>query len=258
MPYTRAYQLPVQEIAAEEVPNDLNEVGQIPKTRPSLNITPSSNWIQETFNARSLVEDAERGNVFIIEKAKQSSLYQRVISLLTRSTICRITVIASDPVPSRETIARFAESLEEEDSAQLDLLIQTWKADIIEAYREISIAELIEEAEDTIYLRGDSILRGGELESVRLTISSPDMPTRGDTPVTAIYYSPVGGYKIPVADGGVRGDIGNQIGTIAEGPIPFTWTDKSGFRSTMLILPHVIYEIQPVSIELGYEITLLA
>ena len=240
MPYTRAYQIPA---IVAEVPKDLSEVGQISKTRPSLNITPSSNWIQETFNARSIVEDAESGRVFIIEKAKQLSLYQRVISMLTRSTVCRITVIASDPVPSRETITRFAESLEEEDSAQLDLLIQKWKSDTIKAYREINIMESIEEVEDTIYLRGDSILRGGELESVRLTISSPEVPTRGDAPVTAIYYS-------PVADGGMRTPRGESI--------PFTWTDKSGFRSTILILPNTIYEIQPVSIELGYEITLLA
>lgn len=244
MPYTRAYRLPVPPLRAE--------VEQ--KFDSSLNITPSSNWIQETFNSRSLVEDEERGPVFVIEKTKQPSLYQRIRGMQTRSRVCKITVIASDPVPSGRTIEKL-EEISNGDPAELEIQIQKWKAEIIERYREINIGEGGEVLDDLIYLNGNSILGNGDLDSIRLTIFSPDMPTRGDQPVTAIYYS--AGLGAEVIDGGVKAEPG-QISAIAREPIPFTWTDKSGFRSTMVIFPNTIYEIQPVSIELGYEITLLS
>ena len=54
MPYTRAYQLPSPiaaadpQLTAEETPTRL---------KPMLNITPSSNWIQETFYALDIVSE---------------------------------------------------------------------------------------------------------------------------------------------------------------------------------------------------------
>ena len=52
MPYTRAYQLPSPLAAADFQLN----AGETPtRLRPMLNITPSSNWIQETFYAKDIV-----------------------------------------------------------------------------------------------------------------------------------------------------------------------------------------------------------
>lgn len=278
MPYTRAYRLPAQPTAAEEAPAFLNEEGQQlttegaqqTKVRPSLNITPSSNWIQETFYAKDIVaEEVETDGgtktieYLLIEKAKRPSLHQKFSDMLIRAKLFRVTSVASNPVPNKDTLKRFIEQAEG-DTVELDKIKKNWEMEIIRAAANGDVSDVINKiTEETVYLQAE-FFRFFGLESIRLNISSPELPTRGDQPVTAIYYSPFGGDKLTsadgevgVIDGGVK-DGSTQIGTLIEGPIPFTWTDRSGFRSTMIIMPHVVYEIQPVSIELGYEITLLA
>lgn len=266
MPYTRAYQLqlPFAETAAAQ----LNVEETSTRLRPMLNITPSSNWIQETFYAKDIVSEEvevkEGGEITTIEflpieKAKRPSLYQKFIDLQIRAKLFRVTSIASNPVPNEDTLKRFIEQAGGDD-VELDKIKKNWEMEIIKVVADGKVSDAINEiTEETVYLQAEFFRILG-LESIRLTISSPDMPTRGDQPVTAIYYSPFGGDReggVGVIDGGVK-DGFTQIGEIARGPIPFTWTDKSGFISTMVIFPNTIYEIQPVSIELGYEITLLA
>lgn len=255
MPYTRAYQLPVQEVAAEAVQLNIEETPT--KLKPMLNITPSSNWIQETFNARDIVsEEVETDGVttttevFLIEKSKKLSLYQRFSDMQTRAELFSIRVVASNPVPNAETRERFIDQANGDDN-KLAELTTGWETEIIGTVTETSFVEFIDRiTEEEIYLRAELFLRAG-LESIRLTFSSPEVPTRGDTPITAILYSPVAG-------GRVAGEVKVGVTGITGREIPFTWIDKSGFESTMLILPNVIYEIQPVSIGLDYSITLLA
>jgi hypothetical protein len=284
MPYTRAYQLP-SPFAADDQPNaeiplDAGDQpnAEIPldaeetptRLKTMLNITPSSNWIQETFYARDIVVeevdveevDVEEVDVegvttttefLIIEKSKKLSLYQRFSDMQIRSKLFKVIAVASNLVPNADTVKKFIEEANGDDS-RLAELKTGWEMEIIKAVTEGDFSEFIDKiTEEKIYLRA-SFFRASGLESIRLTISSPKLPTRGDTPITAILYSPLDGDKV---DGGIRGDSGQMV-TAAGGPILFTWTDRSGFLSTMVILPNTIYEIQPVSIELGYEITLLA
>jgi hypothetical protein len=243
MPYTRAYQLPSPiaaadpQLTAEETPTRL---------KPMLNITPSSNWIQETFNARDIIaEEVETDGVttttefLIIEKSKKLSLYQRFSDMQTRAELFSVRAVASNPVPNADTVKKFIEDAGGDDT-KLAKIRKYWEMEIIKAVTEGDFSEFIDKiTEETIYLRAD-FFRALGLESIRITFSSPEVPTKGDTPITAILYSPARG------------------AAINGGSIPFTWTDKSGFLSTMTILPHVIYEIQPVSIGLDYAITLLA
>ena len=250
MPYTRAYQVPVQEIAVEAAQLNIEETPTLLK--PMLNITPSSNWIQETFNARDIIVEEVETKItefLIIEKSKKLSLYQRFSDMQTRAEIFSVRVVASNPVPNAETREKFIEEANGDDN-KLAEIKAGWETEIIGIVAETRFVDFIDRiTEEEIYLRADLVLRAAGLESIRLTFSSPEVPTRGDLPVTAILYSST--------DGGIKGDFG-QIGTAAGEGILFSWTDKSGFLSTMKIFPNIIYEIQPVSIGLGYEITLLA
>ena len=260
MPYTRAYQLqlPFAETAAAQ----LNVEETSTRLRPMLNITPSSNWIQETFYASDIIveevkteEGIKRVGFFLINKEKHSSLYQKFSDMQGRAKLFRIKTSASKPVPNAETRKKFIEKANG-DTVELDKINKDWEMEIIKRSDEAAdFNGLIDKiTEETVYLQAE-FFRFFGLESIRLTIFSPDMPTRGDQPVTAIYYS--AGLGAEVIDGGVKAEPG-QISAIARVPIPFTWTDKSGFISTLVIFPNTIYEIQPVSIELGYEITLLS
>jgi hypothetical protein len=239
MPYTRAYQLPSPIAAADP---QLTAEETLTRLRPMLNITPSSNLIQETFYARDIVVEEVENKIIeflIIEKSKKLSLYQRFSDMQTRAELFSVRIVASNLVPNAETRERFIAEANGDD-IKLAELKKGWETETISAFAEISFAEFIDiVTEETVYLRADLFVRAG-LESIRLTFSSPEVPTKGDTPITAILYSPARG------------------AAINGGSIPFTWTDKSGFLSTMTILPHVIYEIQPVSIGLDYAITLLA
>jgi hypothetical protein len=273
MPYTRAYRIPSPFAADDQLTATPLEAGaqltteETPtRLRPMLNITPSSNWIQETFYARDIVSEEveESGEITTIEflpieKTKRPSLYQKFSDLWIRAKLFRVTSIASNPVPNEDTLKRFIEQANGDD-VELDKIKKNWEMEIIRAVDNGDVGDAINKiTEETVYLQAEFFRILG-LESIRLTISSPELPTRGDQPVTAIYYSPFGGDRedgVGVIDGGVRDGFG-QIGAIAKEPILFTWTDRSGFLSTMVILPNTIYEIQPVSIELGYEITLLA
>jgi hypothetical protein len=270
MPYTRAYRLSSPFAADDqlnaEIPLDAGDQLNVEETptqlRPMLNITPSSNWIQETFYARDIVveeveDEFETRQVdrLLIERSKRASLYQRFSDMLTRSKLFRVISVASNLVPNADTVKKFIEDAGGDDT-KLAKIRKEWEMKIIKAVTEGDFSEFIDEiTEEKVYLRAD-FFRVLGLESIRLTISSPELPTRGDQPVTAILYSPIDGDKA-VYEGGIRGDIG-QIGAIAGGPILFSWTDRTGFLSTIMIFPNTIYEIQPVSIELGYEITLLA
>lgn len=279
MPYTRAYQLqlpfaetPAAQLNVEEPPvtdTSLNIEETSAKLGPMLNVTSSSNWIQETFYASDIIveeveteEGIKRVGLFLINKGKQSSLYQKFSDMQVRAKLFRIKISASKPVPNAETRKKFIEKANG-DTVELDKINKDWEMEIIKQSNDADFNGFIDNiTEDTVYLQADPFLRAG-IESIRLTIFSPDMPTRGDLPVTAIYYSQVDGDRLTAADDGVGGEIGvidgsYQVGTIAGGPRPFTWVDKSGFRSTIVILPNVVYEIQPVSIELDYKITLLA
>jgi len=243
MPYTRAYQL---------------NIGDRPvKRRTMLNITPSSNWIQETFYSKDItvVEiETEFGPKNIeclpIERAKRSSLYQRIIDMQTRAELFRVTMVASNLIPNADTLEDFIDKANGDD-VELDKIKKNWEIESINAITESSFTEIIDTVtEEAVYLRAEFFLNAG-LESIRLTISSPELPTRGDSPVTAIYYSPFD--ESTVIDGGIKG----EISLIAREPIPFTWTDKSGFVSTIVIFPNTVYEIQPVSVSIDYGITLL-
>lgn len=245
MPYTRAYQLPSPLAAADFQLN----AGETPtRLRPMLNITPSSNWIQETFYAKDIViveEKIDGGTKqverLIIEKTKRPSLYQKFIDLQTRAKLFHTTISVSNLVPNTDTVKRFIEEADGDD-VELDRIKNAWEMEIIKAATETDVNTAIDKiTEETVYLRADLLVIAG-LESIRLTISSPELPTRGDTPITAILYSPIDEAYLT---------------TIGRG-IPFMWTDRSGFVSTMTILPNVIYEIQPVSIDFRYALTLLA
>lgn len=229
MPYTRAYRLPQPEKAAEAVE----------KETPLLNVTPSSNWIQETFNSRDRVEEEGFGSVIVIRKATRSSLYQRLIDMQTRARLFRLKLIAADPVPNAKTLSKLTEEAKG-DLVLLDRLIKEWESSIIDKYTQVDPSRLVVDvSEDTVLLDADGVLQNEEIDRIRLTISSPELPTRGDLPITAIYLT---------VDSAESRDT----------TYPFTWTDRSGFISTVSILPNVIYEIQPVSIVPLAQLTLLA
>jgi hypothetical protein len=262
MPYTRAYRLS-SPLAADASLN----IEETPiRVRPMLNITPSSNWIQETFYARDIVvveiekrDETTRGERFVIEKAKRASLYQRLIDMQIRTKLFRVTMVASNPVPNTDTIKKFIEEANGDDS-KLAEIRKDWETRIIQAVAESSFDEFIDTiTEETVYLRADFFQEAG-LESIRLTALSPELPTRGDSPITAILYSPTDETADATVDPGIRGEIEQQvpIGVSKGEPIPFSWTDRSGFVSTITIFPNVIYEIQPVSVDFKYPLTLLA
>jgi hypothetical protein len=265
MPYTRAYQVPVQEIAVEAAQLNIEETPT--RLKPMLNITPSSNWIQETFYARDIVVvEIEKGEEtiqvkrFIIEKAERASLYQRLIDMQTRTRLFRVTMVASNPVPNTDTIKKFIEEANGDNSKLVEIR-KDWEARIIQAVAEGDFTEFIDTiTEETVYLRADLFQEAG-LESIRLTILSPELPTRGDTPITAILYSPTDETAVDATtDTGIRGETEQPvpIGVGKGESIPFSWTDRSGFVSTITIFPNVIYEIQPVSVDFKYPLTLLA
>lgn len=234
MPYTRAYQLPS---------TDSDE---------KLNITPSSNWIQETFNLVDRIEDKQRGPVFVVEKGARPSLYQKLLAMQGRSKLFTTTLNVSEQVPTDEKIKEFIIHADG-DLTRLDQIKKDWEKEILERYTGYDFGKIIRDiTEETIYLDARQVIQVDGLASIKFTVSSPELPTKGDLPITAILYSPINGDKIvtevkATKTSGITGD-----------EIPFSWIDKSGFESTILILPNVIYPIQPVSIRLGYEITLLA
>jgi hypothetical protein len=237
MSYTRAYQLPT-------VP--LEERSTL------LNITPSSNWIQETFNSSNRVEDEEFGRVFVIEKATRQSLYQKLIAMQVRAKLFNLASTVSDVEPNAEQLKKLTQQAGG-DLTRLAMLIEDWKKRTVEEYADLEVSEVFVDISDERILLDANLILQNSSATAKFTISSLDLPTKGDMPVTAILYSPAIGDKMP-AEGGIKVE---PTGITGE-EIPFSWTDKSGFESTIMILPNVIYEIQPVSIGLGYEITLLA
>lgn len=264
MPYFRAYQLSPKSPRFTEQETQPEEQADPPVAKsPMINVTPSSNWIQETFRYPDFVVDSELGNCIVIEKATRSSLYQRIINMADRARISGLRVTFSDPVPSIETIKKLTVEADG-DPVKLDLLIKMWEVDTIKRYDGAALDDFITNvSDDAIYLNHSKIFQTNEISSIKVTVLSPELPTRGDLPITAILYSPNPAEELTRIGVGDNADAGTRIPdgqapAVYEKSLPFTWTDRSGFTSTIMILPNVIYPIQPVSIRLDYEITLLA
>lgn len=264
MPYFRAYQLSPESPRFTEHETRLEEQVDHPVAKsPMINVTPSSNWIQETFRYPDFVVDSELGNYIAIEKASRSSLYQRIINMSDRARISRLRVTFSEPVPSIEIIKKLTVEADG-DSAKLDYLLKEWEVDTIKRYDGATLDDFITGvSDDAIYLNHSKIFQTNGISSIKVTVLSPELPTRGDLPITAILYSPNPAEELPGIGVGDNTDTGTRIldgqaPAVYERSLPFTWTDRSGFTSTIMILPNVIYPIQPVSIRLDYEITLLA
>jgi len=253
MPYFRSYQLP------STLPQRAARSPQQVEKSPMLNVTPSSNLIQETFRYLDFTVDPKFGNCIVIGKATRSSLYQRIIGMQLRAELFSLIFTVSEPIPTGPFIQKLTREAEG-DPVRLDRLIKRWEAETIERYSGAALGDFITSvSEDAVYLNYDRIFQTDELSSIKVTVFSPDMPTKGDLPITAILYSPIvlkDGEAVSPIDG-IKTPIG-EIGGLTGMEIPFTWTDRSGFTSTIMILPNVIYPIQPVSIRLDYEITLLA
>ena len=246
MPYFRAYQLP------STLPQRAARSPQPVEKSPMLNVTTSSNSIQETFRYLDFTADPELGNSIVIVKATRSSLYQRIIDMQLRAELFSLIFTVSEPIPTGVFIQKLTKEAGG-DLVKLDLLIKRWEVDTIKRYSGAALGDFITSvSEDAVYLSHSKIFQTEEISSIKVTVFSPDMPTKGDLPITAILYSP-----IVLKDGEAASPIG-EIGGVTGMEIPFTWTDRSGFTSTIMILPNVIYPIQPVSIELGYDVTLLA
>jgi hypothetical protein len=265
MPYFRAYQLSPNSLRFTEQATQLEEQVDQPVAKSTMiNVTPSSNWIQETFRYSDFVVDPERGRSIVIGKANRSSLYQRIINMSDRAKISRLRVTFSDPVPSVETIKKLTEKANG-DSARLDYLLKEWEVDTIKRYGEATLDDFITGVSDEeVRLNHEKIFQTNGISSIKVTVLSPELPTRGDLPITAILYSPNPAEELTGIGVGDNADAGTRIldgqatAAVYEKSLPFTWTDRSGFTSTIMILPNVIYPIQPVSIRLDYEITLLA
>lgn len=265
MPYFRAYRLSPKSPRFTEQETQLEEQADQPVAKsPMINVTPSSNWIQETFRYPDFVADSELGNSIVIGKATRSSLYQRIINMADRAKISRLRVTFSDPVPSIETIRKLTEDANE-DPVKLDQLLKEWEVDTIKRYDGAELDDFITNvSDDAIYLNHSKIFQTDWISSIKVAVFSPDMPTKGDLPITAILYSPNLAEELTGIGVGDNTDTGTRIldgqapAADYERSLPFTWTDRSGFTSTIMILPNVIYPIQPVSIRLDYRITLLA
>ena len=141
MPYLRAYQIPSLSKAEDELSEGIKTPAGQPKEPmdlPLLNITPSSNLIQETFNVINQVLDIKAGRVFVIEKATRPSLYQRLVAMQTRAILFKPTFTVSELEPSAEQIKKLTKEAGG-DLTKLARLIEEWGKKTIEEYAGVCL-----------------------------------------------------------------------------------------------------------------------
>jgi hypothetical protein len=217
MPYTRAYEFKVEE--AKEM----------------VNVVPSVNWLQETLTLASLTVKSSEKCEKIVSIGKSERAYARLIEMQQRADYgFKVTVQVSNAVPNSELIKRWtAES--KGDQSIFDELRKEWEASVYRlAARDLDQLICVASKEE-VSLVYASLFPVDGIESVRLTVWSPSLPTRGDLPITAIY--------VPWEE--------DRVTTIQ-------WTDRSGFLSTLRLVGGQTYPIQPVSFMSDSQVFLLA